>query len=154
MMTATRTDRLTVVGRPTAQSARVLTPQALDFVAQLHRRFNPERERLLARRRERQATIETGASLDFLPDTAAVRDAEWRVAPAPSDLNDRRVEITGPVDRKMMINALNSGARVFMADLEDACSPTWENVVDGQGNLIDAVRRTLELSTPEQRYTL
>jgi malate synthase len=154
MMTATRTDRPTIAGEPTAHSARVLTPQALDFVAQLHRQFNPERERLLARRRERQAMIEAGASLDFLPDTAVVRDTEWSVARAPNDLNDRRVEITGPVDRKMMINALNSGARVFMADLEDACSPTWENVVDGQGNLIDAVRRTLELSTPEKRYVL
>src|SRR6476659_7793449 len=119
MMTATRSDRLTIVGGPTTQSERVLTPRALDFVAQLHRKFNPERERLLARRRERQASIEAGGALDFLPETAAIRDAEWRVAHAPSDLDDRRVEITGPVDRKMMINALNSGARVFMADLED-----------------------------------
>ena len=153
-MTATQSDRLTIVGGPTTQSERVLTPRALDFVAQLHRKFNPERERLLARRRERQASIEAGGSLDFLPETAAIRDAEWRVAHAPSDLDDRRVEITGPVDRKMMINALNSGARVFMADLEDACSPTWVNVVDGQGNLMDAVRRTLELKTPEKRYVL
>jgi len=153
-MTATQSARLSVTGGRTTHSERVLTPQALEFVARLHRKFNGERERLLARRVERQATIERGTTLDFLDETAAIRRAEWRVAPAPRDLDDRRVEITGPVDRKMMINALNSGARVFMADLEDACSPTWSNVVDGQGNLIDAVRRTLELTTPEKKYVL
>ena len=153
-MTATGSERLSLTGGPTVHSDRVLTPQALDFVAQLHRRFNPERERLLARRRERQARIENGGTLEFLEETAGVRSSDWCVAPTPHDLNDRRVEITGPVDRKMMINALNSGARVFMADLEDACSPTWANVVEGQASLIDAVRRTLELQTPEKRYVL
>src|ERR671928_19702 len=91
---------------------------------------------------------------DFLDETRAVRDAEWRVAAAPADLTDRRCEITGPPDRKMMINALNSGARVFMVDFEDACSPTWTNVVEGQRNLAEAVRRTLRLETPEKPYAL
>jgi malate synthase len=154
MMTVTQSERLSVTGGRTAYSDRVLTRPALEFVARLHRKFNPVREQLLARRRERQSTIERGASLDFLTETAAIRDSDWRVASAPRDLDDRRVEITGPVDRKMMINALNSGARVFMADLEDACSPTWPNVVDGQGNLMDAVRRTIELTTSEKKYAL
>jgi len=132
----------------------VLTPAALDFVTRLHREFNPTRESLLRARGERHARIQAGEALDFLPETASVREGDWRVAPAPKDLDDRRVEITGPVDRKMMINALNSGARVFMADLEDALSPTWPNVVDGQGNLIDAVRREIVLETADKRYAL
>jgi malate synthase len=140
-----------VTGGSTPNSARVLTPEALAFVSELHRRFNPERERLLALREERQREIEGGALPDFLPDTRSVREAEWKVAPAPADLDNRRVEITGPVDRKMIINALNSGAKVFMADLEDATSPTWENVVEGQANLQDAVRRTLSFSNPDGR---
>jgi malate synthase len=130
----------------------VLSREALDFVARLHRELNPVRERLLARRRERQAELDAGALPDFLEATRAVREGEWRVAPAPADLRDRRVEITGPAERKMMINALNSGARVFMADFEDACSPTWENVVAGQRNLSDAVRGTISLETPEKTY--
>jgi malate synthase len=132
----------------------VLTPAALDFVTRLHREFNPVRESLLRARAERHQRIQAGEELDFLSDTASVRQGAWQVAPAPKDLNDRRVEITGPVDRKMMINALNSGARVFMADIEDALSPTWSNVVDGQGNLIDAVRRAIALETPDKRYAL
>jgi malate synthase len=139
----------------TAHSARVLTPEALDFVRRLHRQFNPTRERLLARRDERRERIRRGERLDFLAETIGIRQAVWRVNPAPRDLNDRRVEITGPTDRKMMINALNSGARVFMADLEDASSPTWENMIEGQHNLMDAVRRVLSLETDEgKRYRL
>jgi malate synthase len=140
---------VSLTGAPTPSSSRVLTPDAIDFLARLHREFNPTRLALLARRADRRATLQKGESLDFLPETAEVRDGEWRVAPAPADLDDRRVEITGPADRKMMINALNSGARVFMADLEDAMSPTWTNVVEGQANLQDAVRRTLAFTSPE-----
>jgi malate synthase len=132
----------------------VLTPDALDFVTHLHRELNPTRLELLERRRERQRALDAGERPDFLAETRAVRDGEWRVARAPADLEDRRCEITGPPDRKMMINALNSGARVFMADFEDACSPTFENVVAGQRNVSDAVRRTIELETPAKTYTL
>jgi malate synthase len=145
---------LTVTGQPTEFRDKVLTPEALDFVARLEQEFGGERQRLLARRRERLAEVEKGASLGFLAETAGVRHSAWIVAPAPADLNDRRVEITGPADRKMMINALNSGAKVFMADLEDALSPTWENVVDGQWHLYEAVRGTLALTTAEKQYAL
>jgi malate synthase len=147
-------EETTVVGAPTPHSARVLTPEALAFVTRLHREFNPARENLLRARAERRQRIQSGEPLDFLSATAPIRAADWQVAPAPRDLDDRRVEITGPVDRKMMINALNSGARVFMADLEDALSPTWENVVAGHGNLIDAVRRDIALDAEGKRYTL
>jgi malate synthase len=136
-------------------SDRVLTAEALAFVADLHRDLNPRRLELLARRAERQRELDEGALPDFLPETAHVReDAAWRVAEAPPDLLDRRVEITGPVDRKMVINALNSGARMFMADFEDANSPTWTNCVEGQANLIDAVDRTISLDTGEKTYRL
>jgi malate synthase len=143
-----------VQGPETANSARVLTAEALSFVADLHRRFNPERVRLLRRREELQHELDSGATPDFLPETRGVREGDWRVAPAPADLDDRRVEITGPVDRKMIINALNCGAKVFMADLEDATSPTWENVVEGQWNLREAIRRTLSLSSGGKEYRL
>ncbi len=126
----------------------VLSADALAFVALLQRELGPRRAELLRRRRERSGTPR------FLDETADVRGGDWRVAPPPRDLLDRRVEITGPVDRKMMINALNSGARVFMADFEDANSPTWSNVVEGQRNLADAVRRTISLETPEKSYSL
>ncbi|MGL4592856.1 MAG: malate synthase A, partial [Aestuariivirga sp.] len=116
---------------------RVLTPDALNFVASLHRRFEAERRTLLARRAVRQKAFDAGLLPDFLPETASIRAGDWKVAPIPHDLQDRRVEITGPTDRKMMINALNSGARVFMADLEDSNSPTWDNMVQGQINLMD-----------------
>jgi len=132
----------------------VLTPEGLEFVARLQRELNPIRIELLERRQARQAELDGGALPRFLTESRVVRDGEWRVAPAPADLRDRRCEITGPVDRKMMINALNSGARVFMADFEDANSPTWSNVVDGQRNVSDAVRRTIELDTPEKSYRL
>jgi malate synthase len=145
---------VSVVGNPTEFSGRVLTDEALEFVADLQQKFGPRREQLLARRQERLAAIQAGAELDFLAETSNVRRHPWTVAPAPPDLNDRRVEITGPVDRKMMINALNSGARVFMADLEDALSPTWDNVVDGQWHLYEAVRGTISLATPDKTYAL
>ena len=138
---ATSLSGVEVVGPAVTGSERVLTPDALEFVAGLHRRFNPTRERLLAARTARQQRIDAGEMPDFRADTAHIRAADWRVAPAPADLDDRRAEITGPAEPKMMINALNSGARVFMADLEDALSPTWANVVGGQAALQDAVRR-------------
>jgi malate synthase len=129
---------------------RILTDDALAFLADLQRRFGPLRQDILHRRHERDQAIQAGTRrLDFLPETAEVRAADWSVAPAPADLDDRRVEITGPAEPKMMINALNSGARVFMADLEDALSPTWANVVGGQLALSDAVRGTLAFESPE-----
>jgi malate synthase len=130
--------------------ADVLTPEALAFVAKLHRELNPTRLDLLERRRQRQAELDAGV----LPEQLPARDDEWRVAEAPPDLLDRRVEITGPLDRKMTINALNSGARIFMADFEDACSPTWQNIVVSQHNLADAVRGSIELETDEKTYRL
>lgn len=142
-------DGVHVLGPATDHSAAILTPEALAFVARLHRKFNPVREHLLECRAARQTELDAGALPDFLPETAHIRAADWQVAPVPADLQDRRVEITGPVDRKMMINAFNSGARVFMADLEDANSPTWENVIEGQYNLIAAVERTLSFTSPE-----
>ncbi|HEV2128749.1 MAG TPA: malate synthase A [Thermomicrobiales bacterium] len=130
----------------------VLSDEALAFVADLHRTFNQRRKELLGAREDRLARILAGEEeLRFLDETADVRSGEWSVAPAPADLNDRRAEITGPCDRKMVINALNSGAKVFMADLEDASSPTWHNVVDGQRNLYDAVRRTITFQNPDGR---
>ncbi|MEU6369861.1 malate synthase A [Streptomyces sp. NPDC046931] len=134
---------------PLPRQDEVLTDAALAFVAELHRRFAPRRDELLARRAERRAEIARTSTLDFLPQTAGIRaDDSWRVAPAPEALNDRRVEITGPTDRKMTVNALNSGARVWLADFEDASAPTWENVVLGQLNLIDAYTRAIDFTDP------
>ena len=134
---------------------QILSPEALSFVADLHRRFNPRREALLRRRAERQVQFDAGVLPRFLAETEEIRHGDWTVAAAPADLQKRWVEITGPVERKMMINALNSGASAFMADLEDALSPTWENVVAGQANLRDAVRRTIEFHNPDgRRYHL
>ena len=116
---------------------RVLTPEALGLIASLHRAFEQRRRDLLALRVERQSYWDAGALPDFLPETKSVRDGAWRIASIPADLQDRRVEITGPTDRKMIINALNSGAKVFMADCEDATSPTWSNVIGGQLNMMD-----------------
>ena len=145
----------TVVGAATDHAEEILTPAALAFVARLHRSFNPRRKELLAARTECQARFDAGELPDFLPDTAHIRaDPTWRVAPAPPDLDDRRVEITGPVEPKMMINALNSGARVFMADFEDSLSPTWSNVVTGQWAVREAVRRRLTFATDEKAYAL
>ena len=132
----------------------ILTPEAFEFVAALHREFNPRRRELLAKREERKARLDAGELPDFLPETREIRESDWTVAPIPRDLRDRRVEITGPVDRKMIINALNSGANVFMADFEDANSPTWENNLDGHVNLRDAVRRTITFESGEKKYRL
>eukprot|EP00004_Rigifila_ramosa_P020766 TRINITY_DN542_c0_g1_i2.p2 TRINITY_DN542_c0_g1~~TRINITY_DN542_c0_g1_i2.p2 ORF type:complete len:567 (+),score=160.88 TRINITY_DN542_c0_g1_i2:53-1753(+) len=126
----------------------ILTPEALGLVAQLHRAFGARRKQLLAAREARYARFVRGELPDFLPETQAVRDGAWKVAPIPADLQDRRVEITGPVDRKMVINALNSGASCFMADFEDSNAPTFDNNVSGQANLRDAVRRTISLAAP------
>jgi malate synthase len=132
----------------TDRYAQVLTPEAIAFIVRLHRAHNPRRKELLAARATRQAAIDAGHKPDFLPETRAIRESEWTVAPLPADLLDRRVEITGPVDRKMIINALNSGAKVFMADFEDSTTPTWDNLLDGQLNLRDAVRRTITYEDP------
>jgi len=138
-----------VLGSLEGRAAEILTPEALDFVASLHRSFDDTRLRLLRERGARQQRLDAGDLPDFLPETAGVRDDDWRVSPVPDDLQDRRVEITGPVERKMMINALNSGARCFMADFEDANSPTWANCVEGQANLVDAIERRIEFTSPE-----
>ncbi|MGV9314661.1 malate synthase A [Streptomyces sp. NPDC003691] len=147
-MSAPAPSPLTVAGAaPLPRQEEVLTEAALAFVAELHRRFTPRRDELLARRAERRAGIARTGTLDFLPETAAVRaDDSWRVAPAPPALEDRRVEITGPTDRRMTVNALNSGARIWLADFEDASAPTWENVVLGQVNMADAFRRRIDFT--------
>src|SRR5438128_2072887 len=137
-----------------AEVDRILTPDAIEFVTKLHREFNPRREELLARRERVKREIDAGKLPDFLAETRSIREGEWKVAPIPEDLLDRRVEITGPVDRKMIINALNSGANVFMADFEDSHTPTWSNNIEGQLNLCDAVRRTIEFATPTKSYKL
>jgi malate synthase len=138
-----------VLSRPPAAAEGILSAEALAFLEKLHRQLEPTRQALLKRRRESQGQIDSGGTLDFLSETRSVRSGDWRVAPTPKDLQKRWVEITGPVERKMMINALNSGASVFMADFEDSLSPTWSNVMEGQANLIDAVRRRLEFVSPE-----
>jgi malate synthase len=133
----------------------VLTDDALAFVGALHERFEERRRELLALRARRRARLAAGETLDFLPDTREIREGDWQVAPPPADYQDRRVEITGPVDRKMIINALNSGARGFMADFEDSLSPTWSNVVQGQLNLTDAIAGNIEFTGPDGReYSL
>jgi malate synthase len=137
-----------ILGPRIERSAEVLTPLALQLVASLHRRFNARRLELLAARARRQRELDTGVMPDFLPETADIRAGDWRIAPVPADLEDRRVEITGPVDRKMVINALNAPVRCFMADFEDSCAPTWENIVRGQVNLADAIRRTISFADP------
>lgn len=140
---------LEILGPVSAQHAEILTPEACAFVAGIVRKFGARRLELLARRVVRQKELDAGKLPDFLPETAHIRnDPSWRVAPAPADLQDRRTEITGPVDRKMVINALNSGAKVFMADFEDATTPTWGNLLDGHINLRDAIRRTISLEIP------
>ena len=130
----------------------ILSPEAMGFVAVLAARFGPQVDELLARRKARQVEIDGGALPDFLPETAEIRAADWRVGDIPADLRDRRVEITGPVDRKMIINALNSGAKVFMADFEDSMTPTWDNLVLGQVALRDAVARTISFTSPEGKH--
>jgi malate synthase len=136
---------LKLVAPPRADFDSILTPEAQQFIAALSERFAPRVEELLKAREARQIRIDAGEMPDFLPQTRAIRESEWTVAPIPADVKDRRVEITGPTDRKMIINALNSGAKVFMADCEDSLAPNWQNVIEGQINLRDAVRREIEL---------
>jgi malate synthase len=148
-------DGVEIVGKVTTAYAEILTPDALAFVAKLHRRFNRRRVEFLRRRHERQVALDRGAALDFLPHTKHIRDGDWKCASIPKDITDRRVEITGPTDRKMIINALNSGAKIFMADFEDANAPTWANMVEGQINLRDAIRHTINFTSPEgKKYRL
>jgi malate synthase len=140
---------LEITGPVSAEFADILTSEALKFVEMLSRQFGGRRDELLRRRAERQTELNAGNRFDFLPETAFIRESEWSIAQVPADLQDRRVEITGPADRKMIINALNSGASVFMADFEDSLAPTWENLMQGQINLRDAVRRTIDYAGPE-----
>jgi malate synthase len=147
-------DGVQIAAPVSAEFATILTPEALAFVARLHRRFDARRQELLARRAARQREFDAGALPDFLPETKQIREADWQIAPQPEDMLDRRVEITGPTDRKMVINALNCGAATFMADFEDANCPTWFNMIDGQINLRDAVRRTIALESGGKTYKL
>lgn len=132
----------------TPEFSAILTPEAVEFVAGLQRKFNARRKELLEKRQARQKEIDGGKFPDFLPETKHIREGDWTVAPLPKDLLDRRVEITGPVERKMVINALNSGAKMFMADFEDSNTPTWENTIQGQINLRDAIDRTISFQDP------
>jgi malate synthase len=143
-----------ISGPISQEFAQILTPEALGFVARLHRMFESRRQELLARRAQRQKEFDAGVKPDFLSGTKKIRESDWVVAPQPNDMLDRRVEITGPTDRKMVINALNSGASTFMADFEDANCPTWHNMIDGQLNLRDAVRRTITLQQNGKHYRL
>src|ERR1035438_653469 len=155
MTTTTTLSGLTIRGPIPPQYAEILTPEACAFLAGLFRAFEPRRLEILRSRAARQAELDAGVLPDFLPSTKPIRDGSWKVAPAPADLLDRRTEITGPVDRKMVINALNSGAKVFMADFEDATSPAWENLIEGHINLRDAVRRSISFTSPEGKvYSL
>ena len=148
-------EALTITAPVPQDCEHILSAEARQFVAELGRRFGPRRAELLERRKERTQRLLAGELPDFLPETADVRAGDWRISPVPEYLQDRRVEITGPVDRKMIINALNSGANVFMADLEDANSPTWTNNIEGQRNLYDAVRKNIEFTSPEgKQYKL
>ena len=144
-----QSDGVEVFGPVSEAFGRILTPEALTFVGDLSRQFENRRIELLARRQAVQAAIDEGKLPDFLPETKNIRDADWKIAPVPHDLQDRRVEITGPVDRKMVINALNSGASAYMADFEDSHSPTWTATIEGQINLFDAVRGTIDYVSPE-----
>src|SRR5213078_5388016 len=143
-----------VAGRVTTEFAQILSEPALEFIGKLHRQFEPRRQELLARRAARQKEFDAGRLPDFLPETRQVREADWKVAAQPKDMLDRRVEITGPTDRKMVINALNSGASTFMADFEDANCPTWANMIEGQANLRDAVRGSISFVQEGKSYRL
>src|SRR5712691_7755126 len=129
----------------------ILSSEALAFVAKLQREFGGRRTEALQRRQDRQSRFDAGEMPNFLTETKQIREGDWKCAPIPKDLEDRRVEITGPTNRKMVINALNSGAKMFMADFEDANSPTWRNMVAGQRNLHDAVRRTISFQSPDEK---
>jgi malate synthase len=143
-----------VHGRVTPEYAQILTPEAMAFVAKLHRAFEPRRQEQLARRAARQMEFDAGKLPDFLAETKSIRESDWKIGDQPKDMLDRRVEITGPTDRKMVINALNSGASTFMADFEDANCPTWDNMIDGQRNLRDAIRRTINFEQGGKQYKL
>jgi malate synthase len=143
-----------LVQTPAPRADAVLTPEAVEFVSDLERRFGPRRRELLEARRVRQERIDAGELPDFLPETREIRESPWAIEPVPAGLRDRRVEITGPTDRKMVINALNSGARMFLADFEDANSPTWANMIEGQANLTDAIERTIDFETADKSYRL
>jgi len=149
---ATTVNGLEIRGEVSPEFTEILTPDALSFVASLERRFNKRRRELLRLRDVRQADIDAGIMPDFLPETEHVRSSEWTVAPIPPDLEDRRVEITGPVERKMIINALNSGANIFMADFEDSHSPTWMATIEGQINLRDAVDGVITFTAPNGKF--
>jgi malate synthase len=153
-MSVTAVEGVDIRGPVEGRARDILASEALQFIAGLQREFGSTRDDLLRKRAERQERLDAGELPDFLPETRNVREGDWRIAPVPDDLQDRRIEITGPTDRKMVINALNSGARIFMADFEDANSPTWANMVDGQVNLIDAIERTIELETEDKTYRL
>jgi malate synthase len=153
-VSTTAVEGVDIRGPVEGRARDILTPEALQYVAGLQREFDSTREELLRARVERQERLDAGELPDFLAETRSVREGDWKIAPIPHDLQDRRVEITGPTDRKMVINALNSGAKMFMADFEDANSPTWTNMVDGHVNLIDAIERTIELDTGEKTYRL
>jgi malate synthase len=155
MPTSVATEKgIEVLGRSSPEFATILTPEALSFVEKLERKFGARRRELLARRAARQKEFDAGKLPDFLAETKEIREGEWTIAPQPKDMLDRRVEITGPTDRKMVINALNCGASTFMADFEDANCPTWHNMIDGQVNLRDAVRRTISFEQGGKRYRL
>ena len=148
MPAVTHLSGVEVLAPLSATQAEILTPEAIDFIVDLQRTFNARRKALLDARQERQKRLDAGEKPRFLDETREIRESEWTVAPLPADILDRRVEITGPVDRKMIINALNSGARVFMADFEDSSTPTWNNLLDGHINLRDAIRRTITYADP------
>lgn len=147
------TTSLEIKGLQDEATERVLTPEALQFLEGLHRTFNERRKELLAAREERQQQLDAGGKLEFLEETKAIREGDWTVAELPKDLQDRRVEITGPVDRKMVINALNSGAKLFMACFEDATAPSWHNMIHGQINMYDAIRKNISFTQPETGKT-
>jgi malate synthase len=149
---ATQSDPVRITGEETGSEERILTPEAVKFLVKLSTMFESRRRELLQERRARQERLDAGELPSFPRETAEIRASHWKVAPPPADLMDRRVEITGPTDRKMIINALNSGARVFMADFEDSNSPTWRNVIDGQANLCDAVAGTITYTSPEGKH--
>lgn len=151
MSTSKGLDGIVIKAPVTAEYAEILTPEALSFVAELARTFDPRRQELLQCRVERWDALKAGKMPDFLEETKDIRGGDWKVASIPADFANRRTEITGPTDRRMVINALNSGANVFMSDFEDANAPSWDNIVQGQINLRDAIRRVITFSTPEGR---
>ena len=155
MTATTLPEGIAIHGPMPAEYQSILTPQAVTFIAKLARKFEARRQELMAQRAQRQREFDAGKLPDFLPETRNIRESEWTVGPIPADLQNRRVEITGPTDRKMVINALNCGANVFMADFEDSNAPTWSNMIEGQINLRDAIRSSITFQSPEgKQYRL